>query len=218
MCGPLDSSVTPAATSCHSLISRGYRSYTVPGEVKAQQYEGRLAQSLWKPACWNGKTPAHFPVLLPGVDSQAPTSAIPPPTPPLPQPKTEGLVFRETIQLQKIILHLRVPTPKGQLTTQSFCSSKTKTKAKWKTAVRLAYSLSIHYQLLVLCLSVQNQGSLETPRNVQPPAGTTKNKTNKWGKGTKGTNKPGTKQFLLIFRRIEEDIVAIKQAWDTFLF
>lgn len=54
---------------------------------------------------------AHAPVLLPDTGGQAHISAILHPTPI--HQKTEGHLFRESEQLQRVILHLGVPQQKN---------------------------------------------------------------------------------------------------------
>ena len=58
-----------------------------------------------------GRPLAHAPVLLPDAGGQPHISTILHPTPI--HQKTEGLLFRESGQLQRVILHLGVPQQKN---------------------------------------------------------------------------------------------------------
>ena len=117
--------LTPHSNHLPFSRSKLYTPWKKEGRGAWRRVEQTLEPKMgipWISACWMVRPLAHAPVLLLDAGSQAHISTILPPT--LIQQKTEGLLFRESEQLQRVILHLGVPQQKTKLATQSLYSEK----------------------------------------------------------------------------------------------
>ena len=154
--------LTPHSNHLPFSRSELYTPWKKEGREAWRRVEQALEPKMgipWISACWMVRPLAHAPVLLLDAGGQAHISTILPPTPI--QQKTEGLLFRESEQLQRVIRHLGGPPTKNQA-SHSVTLQWEKGKKQWS-------SLCIYSEVLISLLMPQLHYKLKPGMTRDPP-------------------------------------------------